>query len=94
MNIEEIIRENQGTILDVRTYEEFQGGNVAGSVNIPIMEVQMRLDEIKNLKPPLVICCATGGRSLAVYNYLSQMGIDCVNAGTWLNVNYYQSLTA
>ena len=65
MKIEEIIREKKGTILDVRTNEEFQGGHVSGSLN----------------------------RSGQAYRYLSQLGIDCLNGGSWMDVNYYQSLT-
>ncbi len=92
MNIEKIIKENQGTIVDVRTPQEFFGGNVIGSINVPLQEIEMRLDEIKKMKTPLVLCCASGARSNAAYNFLAQNGIDCCNAGTWLNVNYYQSL--
>lgn len=93
MNIEEIIQEKQGTIVDVRTVDEFRGGHVAGSINIPLNEILHRLEEIKDLKTPLVLCCASGNRSGQAHRYLSQQGIDCHNGGSWLDVNYYQSLT-
>ena len=35
------------TIIDVRTPAEFMGGHVAGSINIPLQEVQSRIQEIK-----------------------------------------------
>ena len=38
------------TVVDVRTRSEYAGGHVANSVNIPLNEVQERIDEIKNLK--------------------------------------------
>jgi len=38
MSIEQIIKEKKGTIVDVRTPGEFMGGNVAGSVNLPLQE--------------------------------------------------------
>ncbi|CAN1575416.1 PspE Rhodanese-related sulfurtransferase [Flavobacteriaceae bacterium] len=91
MTLENIIKENKGTIVDVRTPEEFMGGHVAGSINIPLGEVQVRLEEIQNLKTPLVLCCASGNRSGQAQQYLSQKGIDCYNGGSWLDVNYYQS---
>ena len=47
MNLEKIIKEKQVTIVDVRTYGEFMGGNVAGSINIPLNEIQERIEEIK-----------------------------------------------
>lgn len=92
MNIEQLIKEKKGTILDVRTPSEFQGGNVVGSVNIPLQEIQARLEEVKALEQPLVLCCASGGRSGQATYFLSQLGIECVNAGSWLDVNYIQSM--
>jgi len=93
MNIEKIIKEKQGTIVDVRTPSEFMGGNVSGSINLPLQEIQQRLDEIKNLKVPLVLCCASGARSGMATQFLSSLGIECYNGGSWLNVNAYQSKT-
>lgn len=93
MNIEKIITEKQGTIVDVRTTEEFKGGNAEGSINIPLQEIEKRLDEVKNLKQPLVLCCASGGRSGQATQYLMQLGIECYNGGSWLDVNYYQTQT-
>ena len=37
------------TVIDVRTVSEFMGGNVVGSINIPLGEITSRLDEIKQL---------------------------------------------
>jgi rhodanese-related sulfurtransferase len=92
-NIEKIIKENSGTILDVRTQDEFRGGHVAGSINIPLQEIVARIEEVKALKSPLVLCCASGNRSGQVHSYLAQNGIECYNAGSLLDVNYYQSQT-
>lgn len=93
MNIEKIIKEKQGTIIDVRSPGEFIGGNVIGSINIPLQEIPRRIEELKNMKAPLVLCCASGGRSGQAQGYLSQQGIECYNGGSWLDVNYYQSQT-
>ena len=93
MNAEKIINENKGTIVDVRTPVEYLGGNVVGSINIPLQEIQQRLDEVKNLKQPLVLCCASGNRSGQATQFLSHQGIECVNGGSWLDVNYYQTQT-
>jgi rhodanese-related sulfurtransferase len=93
MNAEQIIKEKQGTIIDVRTPNEFMGGSVVGSINIPLQEIQLRMDELKNLKQPLVLCCASGNRSGQATHFLSQQGIECCNGGSWLDVNYYQSQT-
>lgn len=93
MEIEKIIAENQGTIVDVRSYGEFLGGNVAGSINIPLNEIPERIEELKKLKAPLILCCASGMRSSQAQNFLSQQGIECYNGGSWLTVNYYKSIS-
>ena len=42
------------TIVDVRSVDEFRGGNVAGSINIPLQEVVEREAEIMALKQPVM----------------------------------------
>ncbi len=91
MNIENIIREKKGTILDVRTSREFSGGSVAGSINIPLNEIPERINELKSMNAPLILCCASGSRSRQANRFLEQYGIECCDAGSWLNVNYFQS---
>jgi rhodanese-related sulfurtransferase len=92
MNAEQFIRENKGTIVDVRTPAEYMGGHASGSVNIPLNEVPNRIEELKNMEQPLVLCCASGNRSGQATYFLSAQGIECVNAGSWMDVNYLQSL--
>ena len=93
MNIKDIIRDQQYTIVDVRTAIEFMSGNAAGSLNIPLQEIPHRLDELKNLNQPILLCCASGGRSAHATQYLLQEGINCYNGGSWLQVNNYQTET-
>jgi len=93
MNIEKILKENKGIIIDVRTTEEFLGGHVAGSRNIPLQDIPQRIGDLKKLNAPLVLCCASGNRSRQAFMYLKQIGIECYNGGSWLDVNYYQSQT-
>ncbi|NDF99404.1 MAG: rhodanese-like domain-containing protein, partial [Chitinophagia bacterium] len=49
-----------GTIVDVRTREEFSGGHVAQSINIPLQEIMQHVEEIKAMKAPIIFCCAAG----------------------------------
>lgn len=88
-DIEKLLRENACTIVDVRSRAEFMGGHVADSINIPLQEVSARLDELKQLPQPLVLCCASGNRSGQAERYLQQQGISCVNGGSWMTVNRY-----
>jgi phage shock protein E len=90
---EKIIRQGNGTIVDVRSRAEYQSGHAAGSVNIPVNEILQRLNEIKALPEPVILCCASGNRSGMAAAMLRQHGVDCHNAGSWLTVNYWQSQT-
>lgn len=82
----------QKTIIDVRTPGEFMGGNVAGSINIPLNEIPQRISEIKEMPKPIILCCASGARSGQATGFLKSNGIDCTNGGSWLDVNYdYQT---
>lgn len=93
MNAEKIIREKRGTVIDVRTPEEYRGGNVANSINIPLPEIQQRIDELKNMEQPIVFCCASGIRSGKATQILLQQGMECCNGGPWTDVNFFQSQT-
>lgn len=93
MNIDRIITDKKGTIVDVRSSGEFMSGSVVGAINIPLQEIPQRINELKNLHQPIVFCCASGNRSEQATQFLKENGIDCYNGGSWLNVNYFQSKT-
>lgn len=76
------------TIVDVRTVAEFTGGNVAGSINIPLQEVVEREAEIMALEQPVMFCCASGGRSGQATQYFKSKGLNCENGGGWMEVNH------
>jgi len=82
------MNKDKKTIVDVRTPGEFMGGNVAGSINIPLQEIQQRLEEIKSFQQPIVLCCASGGRSGQATAFLTTCGVTCENGGSWMDVNY------
>lgn len=75
------------TIVDVRTREEFAGGNVAGSINIPLQEIAGRESEVMELEQPVLFCCLSGGRSGQATQYFKGKGLNCENGGGWMQVN-------
>lgn len=79
--------DNGAVVIDVRTPGEFQGGNVAGSINIPLQEIQKRVNEIKEMNKPIVLCCASGMRSGQASGFLKKEGVACENGGGWKQVN-------
>jgi len=70
-------------IVDVRTTAEFAEGNVPGSLNIPLDQLQARVGELDPAKP-LLLCCASGGRSGMAKQFLDREGFVLTrNAGPW-----------
>ena len=87
-NIEELIKSGKATIVDVRTVSEFMDGHVKDSINIPLQQIPARLAEFKKMEN-IVLCCASGNRSGQAAMFLKQNGIECENAGSWVDVNCY-----
>ena len=79
---------NEGAFLvDVRSPGEFADGNVKGSVNIPLDQVQNQLAKFKD-KEYIVVFCRSGNRSGQAKSILEQNGFTNVtNGGTWQDVN-------
>lgn len=62
--------------LDVRTPQEMASGILAGALCIPVDELQARVQELPRDGKPLLVYCASGGRSAAACEHLSQAGLD------------------
>lgn len=87
MTIQELIQQG-AKIIDVRTAEEFKGGNVPNSINIPLNEVPQRIDDFEDIDDPIILCCLSGGRSGQATGFLQAQGIECYNGGGWMDVSY------
>ncbi len=62
-------------LLDVREPEEMADGKIAGSVNIPMDDVQHRLSELPTDRD-IVVICHLGARSEYITRKLSALGYD------------------
>ncbi|HNT82232.1 MAG: rhodanese-like domain-containing protein [Bacteroidia bacterium] len=73
-------------IIDVRTKQEFQGGHIKGSVNIPLQNLSNNLSKIKKDKP-VITCCASGMRSASAKSILTSKGFgEVYNGGGWMSL--------
>jgi rhodanese-related sulfurtransferase len=73
-------------LVDVRTAAEFASGSVKGAVNIPLDQVQSKIDAFRN-KKGVVVFCRSGARSGQAKSILDKAGIpDVVNGGGWESV--------
>lgn len=74
-------------IIDVRSPGEFAGGHVQGAVNIPLDQLESKVNKIKSYKKPIVVCCASGMRSARAKSFLVGQGVtDLYDAGSWRNL--------
>ena len=67
-------------LLDVRTREEFEGkaddyGTLKNAINIPIQQLENRVDELKDFKDKeIIVYCSHSRRSSRASYYLTQNG--------------------
>jgi rhodanese-related sulfurtransferase len=82
MDLQEIISKG-AVIIDVRTKEEFDQGNIQGSLNIPVDEIGQALAWLAKDVPTVVIC-ASGSRSAMAKLILDSNGFkEVYNGGAW-----------
>lgn len=67
-------------LLDVRTTQEFGDRHLEGATNIPVSDIQKRLSELPKDKP-IVVYCASGGRSAMATDVLRDQGYDAKDLG-------------
>ena len=73
-----------GIIIDVRSKHEFYSGNISKSINIPLHELSSNLIYLNDKKQPIIICCASGIRSVIASKILLVKGYtNVVNGGAW-----------
>lgn len=73
-------------ILDVRTKGEYAGGNIKGSINIPLQVLQSNLHKL-NKNKTIITCCASGMRSASAKGILKSNGFNEVhNGGGWMSL--------
>ena len=68
------------TLLDVRTIEEFKSGHLRGAKLIPLSELEKNLDKLeadKNRK--IIVYCRSGSRSVSASRILEKHGFTPLN---------------
>ncbi|MDQ7917542.1 rhodanese-like domain-containing protein [Mesonia sp. MT50] len=74
-------------IIDVRSKGEYAGGAIPGSKNIPLPQINTKVEEIKKMNKPVITCCASGMRSSSAVAVLKSKGVECINGGGWFNLS-------
>lgn len=68
-------------VVDVRTPEEFSNGAYPGAINIPLDEIEDRVEEFGDLNRSITLYCASGGRSSYAQQILASLGYTNLENG-------------
>jgi len=75
--------QNGAHVVDVRTPNEYKGGHIKDSRNIPLQNLSNSFKKLDNNKP-VIVCCASGARSGSAKRLLESNGFTSVyNGGGW-----------
>ena len=82
-NINQGVKEYSATpgavLLDVRTSEEYKGGHIPGSKNVPLSSIDKIASVAENKDTALFVYCYSGARSRQAVGLLQRMGYTNVN---------------
>ena len=70
-------------LIDVRSVEDFNGGygHIPDSLSIPMLELESRVDEVKEYKDKeIVTMCPGGGLSLVAIDILTEAGFKNIKS--------------
>jgi rhodanese-related sulfurtransferase len=76
--VEELYRQDDVVILDVREDFEYEAGHIPGATLVPLGQIPNRLDEIPKDKTVIAVC-RSGNRSGQATNFLRQQGFENVH---------------
>ena len=79
-------------ILDVRTVSEYDDSHIEGALNIPVQEIEGRLDELAK-NDEILVYCRTGNRSFTAIEIMNAEGFTKIyhmNHGitAWIDADY------
>ena len=75
-----IVEDQNVTLLDVRTVDEFKEGHISGATLIPLSKLEKNLDKLKNAKQSqIIVYCRSGNRSVAASRILKAQGFTPLN---------------
>ena len=81
----------ESQLIDVRSPSEFAAGHIPGAINIPMDQIESRLDDLSRTKP-IVLICQMGKRARMTAALLDpcQLRLSVLEGGTsaWANAGF------
>lgn len=81
IDIRTLLRQG-AVLLDVRTMEEFAGFHLAGALHIPLDELALNVERIRQWQKPVIIYGADDQRSSLAASSLKRWGIFAIDGGS------------
>ena len=73
----QLINRERAVVIDVCEAAEFAAGHVAGSKNVPLSTLELKLPAtVKNKALPLILVCQTGARSARAVAIAKKLGYE------------------
>ncbi len=88
-----LMNREKAVVIDVCDTNEFAGGHISGSKNIPLGELEAKLPGvIKNKATPVILVCASGMRSNRAVAMANKLGFEKAfslsgGMGAWREAN-------
>lgn len=74
-DIEELVKNQDALIIDVRSIQEYEEGHINGAINIPVYNIKKEINKIeKNTERIIILYCSSGGRSKKAKSELEKLG--------------------
>lgn len=84
-SLEEILKEGNYIIVDVRTKEEYEELHIKEAINIPYDEINENTSLDKDKK--ILVYCKSGNRSKIAYDTLTNLGYDVIDLKALSSIN-------
>lgn len=90
-SLQDLMKEKDIIIIDIREQFEIDFTSVPGTVNIPMVVIMNNYQDILKKEKEYYFLCHTGQRSYYLTNYLTEKGYNVINAygGITLMDEYY-----
>lgn len=84
-SINELLEEKEYIIIDVRTKEEYNESHIKGSINIPVDEINEKIDLDKDKN--ILVYCKSGNRSAQAAESLTNLGYNVYDLGAFSSID-------
>lgn len=75
--LNEMMKNEDTLLIDIRTKEEFEEKHIKNAINIPLHDLMYNIDDIEEFKEKnVVVYCRSGHRSIIACNLLGLSGFD------------------